>query len=179
MTKVNIVTSLNPEDLGKMLFEKLDDGFPLQSAPILKNFTSEKIARAFEKLGICPFTRNLLSNPKVRHEINQSEVTDQTLLMGTLQKEYNELKEKCYNKGFFVGSFGAELPTIKNIKQGETIEEQVQSLAKTGKVSSAGNAFGDLDNMFYNREAMLQACEISCKMKLKVKEEGPKRKTKI
>ena len=70
--KVNVVTLLNPGDLSKILFGQLEDGFPLPSAPILKNFTKDKIDRAFKKLGLCPFTRNLLNNPKVRHEMNQS-----------------------------------------------------------------------------------------------------------
>ena len=174
--KVNVVTSLNPGDLGKILFGPLEDGFPLPSAPILKNFTKDKIERAFEKLGLCPFTRNLLHNPKVRHEMNQSEETGQTMMMGDLEKEYNELKEKCHKKGFFVGAFDAELPTTTKIERGNTIEEQAQSLANTGKVSSAGNAFRALGSMLYNGEAMLRAREISREMKQKAKHEEAQKK---
>ena len=73
--------------------------------------------------------------------MNQSKETGQTMMMSALESEYNDLKEKCQNKVFFVGAFDAELPTTTKIKQGDTLEEQAQSLAKTGKVSSAGNAF--------------------------------------
>ena len=88
--------------------------------------------------------------------MNQSKETGQTKMMGALEMEYNELKEKCHNKGFFVGAFDAELPTTTNIEQGDTIEEQAQTLAKTGKVSSVGNDFCALGSMLYNGEAILR-----------------------
>ena len=100
-------------------------------------------------------------------------------IMGDLEMEVNELKKKCHNKGFFVGAFDSDLPTTTKIEWGDTIEEQVQSLAKTGKVSSAGNAFRALGSMLYNGEAILWACEISREMKQKAKHEEEQKKTKI
>ena len=108
--------------------------------------------------------------------MNQSEETGQTTMMGAREMEYNELKEKCHNKGFFVGAFEAELPTTTKVEKGDTIEEQAQSLAKTGKVSSAGNAYSALGSMLYNREAMLQARGISREMKQKAKHEESQKK---
>lgn len=48
----------------------------------------------FTKLGFSPFTRKMLENPKVRHEIGQGEETDQTRQMKDMETEYEELKEK-------------------------------------------------------------------------------------
>ena len=75
-----------------------------------------------------------------------------------------------------MGAFDAELLTTTKIKQGETIEEQVHSLAMTGKLSSAGNDFCALVSMLYNVEYMLQKLEVRCKMKLKANEEEVQKK---
>lgn len=51
------------------------------------------------QLGFNPFTRKLLQSSKVRHEIGQGVETEQTRAMEDLAKEYNELKERCHDKG--------------------------------------------------------------------------------
>ena len=72
MPKVGSIVTLNAGDVGKIMYGDLTaDGFPSPTSPIATSFTPEKIANAFAKLGMNPFTRKLLENPKVRHEVGQ------------------------------------------------------------------------------------------------------------
>ena len=142
-SKVNTVATLDPSDLGKILYGKLDEnGYGAPNSPIVESFTKEKIEGAHEKvcarylsfylssstlhhplisltfrtltflhiiislhqLGFFPFTRKLLKNPKVRHEVGQGEETDQTRMMQELRDEYEQLKETVYGQGMICES---------------------------------------------------------------------------
>ena len=118
--KVTSIVSLNPGDLGDILYGRLsDDGFAAINSPIAKAFTKEKILEAHRKvrrftieiylklvtqfcffqLGFYPFTQAILKSKKLRHEIGQGEETDQTRMMRDLESEYNSLKETCRDEG--------------------------------------------------------------------------------
>ena len=52
-SKVTAVASLNPGDLGEILYGKLDEnGYANPSSPMAEAFTKEKILAAFEKVSI-------------------------------------------------------------------------------------------------------------------------------
>ena len=124
--KVNSIVSLTAGDVGNILYGDLtDERYPAPDSPIAKSFSPEKIAAFEDKLGIYPFTRNLLQNPKVQHQIDQGKETEQIVKMNApaLEMEYKELKEKCTGKGFYVDMFDAELPTTTCLLMGKTVEE--------------------------------------------------------
>ena len=152
-----VVATLNPADLGKIIFGTPVNGYPNPDSPFAKAFTKEKILDAFDKLGYYPFTRKMLLNKKVRHEQGQKEVTTQIEMMNNLDAEYKQLREKCRERGFKVDAFDAVLPTTTPLVRESTEHERAKKLAKTGKTASAGGIFRHLGSMVYNSEELLLA----------------------
>ena len=67
LTKVE----LNNADLPRVVNGR--DGNPVERRPFSRAFSKEKIAWANAKVGVVPFTRAALNNPKVRDELEQEE----------------------------------------------------------------------------------------------------------
>ena len=65
------ILSLGFDDLATIVNGKEDDDVSMK--PFTKNFTEEKIVRAWAKIGFVPFTRNCLHDKKVRHELGQAD----------------------------------------------------------------------------------------------------------
>lgn len=123
--KATYIFSLNPGNLGPILFGKLSsDGYAAPDAPIFKAFTKDKILEAHQKvcrvkcvvfhsvissshsflilflqLGFDPVIKEILKSKKLRHKVGQGKETDQTRRMRNLEKKYNSLKENCNDRG--------------------------------------------------------------------------------
>ena len=98
--KTRTVVGLNPMDLGPILFgEVTKDGHAAPDSPIAMGFTKEKVMAAHSKLGFDPYSKAILKNKALRHEIGQGEETDQTRAMRELEREYNELRAVVDKQG--------------------------------------------------------------------------------
>jgi len=68
---------------------------------------------SWEKIGFVPFTCKCLQNPKVRRELGQHIVRDETL--ENLQVRYDMMVENVEAAGFNPGIFDAVVPTAVHV----------------------------------------------------------------
>ena len=81
--------------------------------PFDRSFVKSKILDAFYKVGFVHFTRKCLTNPKVRHELDEG--TNKSGELKELELNYIEYRKEVEKLGFN-NIFDAKLPKVKKTK---------------------------------------------------------------
>ena len=127
------ILSLGFDDLATIIDGKEDDDLSMK--PFSKNFTTEKIKRAWAKIGFVPFTRNCLHDKKVRHELGQADVN---VAMETLHTKYVNLVATVEEQGLNEGVFDASISVAVRLERTVDEDEQVrQLLSQKGAFSAS------------------------------------------
>jgi len=128
------ILTLGFEDLATIVNGHADDD--ISRRPFDKNFTKEKIVQAWCKVGFVPFTRNCLSNKKVRHELGQTVANKE---LESLQVRYDNLVSVAERQGLNGGVFDVALPVSRQLNRVHDEDMQVQQLlAQKGAFSASG-----------------------------------------
>mgnify|MGYP001479721748 CR=1 FL=1 len=134
--KVKCVVGLTNADLSVMINGKEDD--EIFNKPFDRTFVKSKILDAFYKVGFVPFTRKCLSNPKVRHELDEG--TSKSGELEKLQENYNKHRKEVEKLGFN-NVFDAKLPKKKKPKMKSSVKERVQDLINKNKAFICSGLF--------------------------------------
>ena len=151
------------------------NGYPndaIEKKPFDRAFTKERIKDAFYKVGYIPFTRRCLSNPKVRHEINEN--TGVSKELSELQQHYRKASENATEIGFNP-VFTAMLPKVQKPVLKESITERVNDLVSKNKAFSTSGLYLYMGTMVANSKEVLEAQRKvinNKKQKEKVKEDN-------
>jgi hypothetical protein len=127
------ILTLGFEDLPVIVNGHADDDVSTQ--PFNKCFTKEKIVQAWQKIGFVPFTRNCLSDKKVRHELGQTTAND---ALEDLQVQFDSIVSVAETSGLNEGVFDVSIPVSRQLTRIDDEDEQVQQLlAQKGAFSAS------------------------------------------
>ena len=130
-------------------------GDEVSDRPFNCHFTREKILWSWAKVGFVPFTRNCLTNKRVRKELGQH-TKDEAL--ENLQFRYDVLVDVIEGEhGFNPGIFDAAIPTATHVERANTEAEQVEELLKAGKAFSASGQWNFCDSRIGNAGVTIKA----------------------
>ena len=147
------VLNLDFNDLATIVNGQPDD--EVTDRPFDCHFTREKILWSWKKVGFVPFTRNCLTNKRVRKELGQY-TKDEGL--ENLQFQYDVLVDVIEGKhGFNPGIFDAAIPTAAHVERANTEAEQVEDLLKAGKVFSASGQWNFCESRIGNAGVTIKA----------------------
>ena len=151
-TKVKCVVGLTNADLSVMINGKEDD--EIENKPFDRCFIKSKILDAFYKVGFVPFTRKCLSNPKVRHELDEG--TSKSGELEKIQENYNKHRKEVEKLGFN-NVFDAKLPKKKKPKMKSSVKERVQDLINKNKAFTCSGLFMYMGTMICNSKEVITA----------------------
>ena len=114
-----------------MINSKKED--KIKHKPFDRYFTKTKNLDAFYKVGFVPFSRKCLTNPKMRHELDEE--TSESGKLQSLQKKYIKCTRKTKQLGFNK-VFNARLPKTRNLMIKSSMEERVEELINKNKAFS-------------------------------------------
>ena len=152
LRKIKCVIGLDNNDLSTMI-----NGYPndaIEKKPFDRAFTKERIKDAFYKVGYIPFTRRCLSNPKVRHEINEN--TGVSKELSELQQHYRKASENATEIGVNP-VFTATLPKVQKPVRKESVTERVNDLVSKNKAFSTSGLYLYMGTMVANSKEVLEA----------------------
>jgi hypothetical protein len=122
------VLSLDFGDLATIVNGRPDDED--RDRPFDSHFTKAKILWPWTKIGFVPFTRNCLTNKRVRKELGQQK-EDETL--ENLHYQYDVLVDAIEGSGFNGEIFDAVIPTAARVNRAQSEEAQMEEILKAGK----------------------------------------------
>jgi hypothetical protein len=113
-----------------------NDGDDVGMKPFSKCFTTDKVLRAWNKIGFVPFTRKCLYDKKVRHELGQD---DANVELENLQEDYAGLVSNAESCGASKGVFNASIERVRKLDRAIDEDEQVRQLVATRGAFLAGS----------------------------------------
>ncbi|KAI2497543.1 hypothetical protein MHU86_16946 [Fragilaria crotonensis] len=128
------IVSLGFEDLSTIVDG--NDGDDVSMKPFSKCFTTDKVLRAWNKIGFVPFTRKCLYDKKVRHELGQD---DANVELENLQEDYAGLVSNAEICGASKGGFNASIERARKLNRAIDEDEQVRQLVATRGAFLAGS----------------------------------------
>ena len=150
--KVKCVVGLTNADLSVMINGKEDD--EIENKPSDRCFIKSKILYAFYKVGFVPFTRKCLSNPKVRHELDEG--TSKSGELEKLQENYNKHRKEVEKLGFN-NVFDAKLPQKKETKNEIFSERESSRFNKQKQSIYTFGVFMYMGTMICNSKEVITA----------------------
>ena len=127
------ILTLGFEDLPVIVNGRTDDDISMRAFD--KFFTKEKIEQAWRKIGFVPFTRNCLSDKKVRHELGQATANE---ALEDLQLRFDNIVAVAESEGLNEGIFDVAIPVSRELARVDGEDEQVQQLlAQKGAFSAS------------------------------------------
>ncbi len=112
---------------------RADDDVSTQ--PFNMCFKKDKIVQAWQKIGFVPFTRNCLSDKKVRHKLGQTTAND---ALEDLQLRYDSIISVAETSGLNESVFDVSIPVSRQLTRINDEDEQVQQLlAQKGAFSAS------------------------------------------
>ena len=122
--------------------------------PFDRSFVKSKILDAFYKVGFVHFTRKCLTNPKVRHELDEG--TNKSGELKELELNYIEYRKEVEKLGFN-NIFDAKLPKVKKPKIKSSVKERVQDLINKNKAFNCSGLFMYMGTMICNSKEVITA----------------------
>ena len=146
------IVSLGFEDLSTIVDG--NDGDDVSMKPFSKCFTTDKVLRAWNKIGFVPFTRKCLYDKKVRHELGQDDANDE---LECLQEYYDGLVSNAENKGANRGVFNASIERVRKLDRAIDEDEQVRRLVASKGAFSASSLWTVCGSRVGNSRVTLRA----------------------
>lgn len=139
-----------------MINSKKED--KIKHKPFDRYFTKTKKLDAFYKVGFVPFSRKCLTNPKMRHELDEE--TSESGKLQSLQKKYIECTRKTKQLGFNK-VFNARLPKTQKLMIKSSMEERVEELINKNKAFSCPGFCVCMGTLIYNSKKKVAQKEIT------------------
>ncbi|KAI2493544.1 hypothetical protein MHU86_21011 [Fragilaria crotonensis] len=146
------IVSLGFEDLSTIVDG--NDGDDVSMRPFSKCFTTDKVLRAWNKIGFVPFTRKCLYDKKVRHELGQD---DANVELENLQEDYAGLVSNAESCGASKGVFNASIERVRKLDRAIDEDEQVRQLVATRGAFLAGSLWTTCKSRVGNCRVTLRA----------------------
>ena len=146
------IVSLGFEDLATIVDG--NDGDDVSMKPFSKCFTTEKVLRAWKKIGFVPFTRRCLYDKKVRHELGQD---DANVELESLQASYAGLVSNAESSGADRGVFNASSERVRKLDRAIDEDEEVRRLVTSRGAFSASSLWTHCGSRVGNSRVTLRA----------------------
>ena len=106
------------------------------------------------QIGFVPFTRNCLSDKKVRHELGQANTNEG---LENLQATYSDLVRAAREQGLNAGVFDATIPSVLPLQRADDEDEQVRRLLALKGAFSASALWNNCGTRVGNSRVTLRA----------------------